>query len=90
MKCLKIDTDADRQGTDSAPCSLHQCGRKRCKMYRVHYLVKGVEFDFKRVDHKMYIDARDYFIDGGLYYFRLNEFNYLTLAKEDIISIERW
>lgn len=58
-------------------------------MYRVHYLEKGVVFDFKRIDHEMYIDACDYFIQGGLYYFRLNEFSYMTIAKEDIISIER-
>ena len=59
-------------------------------MYRIHYLEKGVVSDFKRIDHEMYFNAQDYFIVGGLYYFRLNEFNNKTIAIEDIISIERW
>lgn len=58
-------------------------------MYRVHYLEKGPIFDFKRIDHERYIHAIDYFVSGGLYYFRLNEFSYKTIAKEDIIDIER-
>lgn len=55
---------------------------------RVHYVEKGPVFDFKRIDHERCIVAYGYFIHGGLYYFKLNEYNYKTIAKEDIINIE--
>lgn len=46
---------------------------------------------YKCIDNLKELYARSYFtggISGDLYYFRLNEFNYKTLSKEDIISIE--
>ena len=56
-------------------------------MFEVKYVEKGQEHDFKRIDHEMHIIARDYFKVGGLYYFRINEFSYVTIADEDIIHI---
>ena len=56
-------------------------------MWEVQYIEKGIEHDFKRVDYEMYLVARSYFKDGGLYYFRINEFNYVTIAEEDILHI---
>ena len=46
---------------------------------------------FRCIDNLKELYAHSYFtsgISGELYYFRLNEFNYKTLGKEDIISIE--
>ena len=42
------------------------------------------------IDREKTFYAKDYFIPKGtsLYYFILNEFNYKTVAKEDIINIE--
>ena len=56
-------------------------------MLEVKYIERGQEHDFKRIDHKMYLIARSYFRNGGLYYFRINEFNYVTIAEEDILHI---
>lgn len=56
-------------------------------MWEVKYIEKGQVFDFKRVDHELYLIARSYFKTGGLYYFRINEFEYVTIAEEDIIHI---
>ena len=56
-------------------------------MFEVKYIEKGQVFDFKRIDHEMYLIARSYFKSDGLYYFRINEFNYVTIADEDIIHI---
>lgn len=46
---------------------------------------------FRCIDNLKELYVRSYFtsgISGNLYYFKLNEFNYKTLSKEDIISIE--
>ena len=46
---------------------------------------------FKCIDNLKEFRAWSYFtggISGNLYYFKLDRFNYKTLAKEDIISIE--
>ena len=46
---------------------------------------------FRCIDNLKELYAHSYFtggISGDLYYFRLSEFNYKTLSKEDIISIE--
>lgn len=56
-------------------------------MWEVKYIEKGKEHDFKRIDHERFIIALSYFKIGGLYYFRINEFNYVTIADEDIIHI---
>ena len=46
---------------------------------------------YKCIDNLKELYARSYFaggISGNLYYFKLDRYNYKTLAKEDIISIE--
>lgn len=57
-------------------------------MFRVKYIEKGPEHDFKRIDHDRYIIASSYFKSGSLYYFRVDEFNYTVIADEDIIEVE--
>ena len=60
-------------------------------MVKVIYREKQFINKYKCIDNLKELYARNYFaggISGELYYFRLNEFNYKTLAKEDIISIE--
>ena len=46
---------------------------------------------YKCIDNLKEFRAWSYFtsgISGDLYYFKVDRFNYKTLAKEDIISIE--
>ena len=46
---------------------------------------------YKCIDNLKEFRAWSYFtsgISGNLYYFKLDRFNYKTLAKEEIISIE--
>ena len=46
---------------------------------------------YKCIDNLKELYTRIYFtsgISGNLYYFKLDRYNYKTLAKEDIISIE--
>lgn len=46
---------------------------------------------YKCIDYPKELYAYSYFTSGissDLYYFKLNEFNYKTLGKEDVISIE--
>ena len=57
-------------------------------MIMVKYIEKGREHDFKRVDRERNIVAINYFINGGLYYFRINRFSYVTIAKEDVLEMK--
>ena len=60
-------------------------------MVKVIYRERQFIDKYKCIDNLKELYARSYFtsgISGNLYYFRLNEFNYKTLGKEDIISIE--
>ena len=60
-------------------------------MLKVIYRDRVFIDKYKCIDNLKELYARNYFtggISGELCYFRLNEFNYKTLAKEDIISIE--
>ena len=60
-------------------------------MVKIIYRERQFIDKYKCIDNLKELYARSYFtggISGELYYFRLNEFNYKTLAKEDIISIE--
>lgn len=43
---------------------------------------------FKCIDYKKELKAWSYFQSGGLYYFKVDKFNYKVLAIEDTISIE--
>ena len=60
-------------------------------MLKIIYRERQFINKYKCIDNLKELYARSYFtsgILGDLYYFRLNRFNYKTLAKEDIISIE--
>lgn len=58
---------------------------------KVTYVEKGTEHDFKRIDTIKTFFARSYFQASGtsLLYFRIDEFNIKTIAKEDVIKIEQ-
>ena len=46
---------------------------------------------YKCIDYPKELYARSYFtsgISGDLYYFKVDRFNYKTLGKDEIISIE--
>lgn len=60
------------------------------KRYKVTFIEKGNEFNFKRIDKEITFYAISYFKPAGtsLVYFRLDEYNMKTISEEDIISIE--
>ena len=57
-------------------------------MLKVTYRERIFLDRFRCIDYKKELKACSYFKSGDLYYFRLNEFNYKTLGKEEIINIE--
>ena len=60
-------------------------------MLKVIYRERQFINKYKCIDNLKELYAHSYFtggISGDLYYFRLSEFNYKTLSKENIISIE--
>lgn len=60
-------------------------------MLKVTYKERVFIDKYKCIEFKRDFKAWSYFtsgISGELYYFRLNEFNYKTLGKNEIISIE--
>lgn len=59
-------------------------------MYRITYNRKGIPHDFKRIDTIETFTANSYFKPNGvsLIYFKVDRFNYVTVAEEDIISID--
>ena len=60
-------------------------------MLKVIYRDRVFIDKYKCIDNLKELYARSYFtggISGELYYFKLDRYNYKTLAKEDIISIE--
>ena len=60
-------------------------------MFKVIYRDRIFIDTYKCIDNLKEFRAWSYFtggISGELYYFRLNEFNYKTLGKDEIISIE--
>ena len=60
-------------------------------MLKVIYRERQFINKYKCIDNLKELHAHSYFtggISGDLYYFKLDRFNYKTLAKEDIISIE--
>lgn len=60
-------------------------------MLKVIYRERVFIDKYKCIDYPKEFRAWSYFtsgISGDLYYFKLDRFNYKTLAKEDIISIE--
>ena len=60
-------------------------------MLKVTYRERHFMGKYRCIDYTRELFANSYFVDGisgELYYFRLNEFNYKTLGKDEIISIE--
>ena len=60
-------------------------------MLKVIYRERVLIDTYKCIDNLKEFRAWSYFtggISGNLYYFKLDRFNYKTLGKEDIISIE--
>lgn len=60
-------------------------------MLKVIYRERVFIGKYKCIDNLKELHAHSYFtsgISGDLYYFKLDRFNYRTIAKEDIISIE--
>lgn len=60
-------------------------------MLKVIYRDRVFIDTYKCIDYPKELYARSYFtsgISGDLYYFKVDRFNYKTLSKEDIISIE--
>lgn len=58
---------------------------------KVTYIEKGIEHDFKRIDREKTFFAISCFNpeNTGLVYFKTDAFNFKTISKEDIISIEK-
>lgn len=60
-------------------------------MLKVTYRERNFIDKYKCIDNLKELFARSYFTSGtsdNLYYFKVDRFNYKTLAGEDIISIE--
>lgn len=60
-------------------------------MVKVTYKERHFINKYRCIDYTKELFAHSYFtggISGELYYFRLDEFNYKTLGKDEIISIE--
>lgn len=57
-------------------------------MLKVTYRERIFIDRFKCIDYKKELKAWSYFQSGGLYYFKVDKFNYKVLAIEDTISIE--
>lgn len=60
-------------------------------MLKIIYRERNFIDTYKCIDNLKELYARSYFtggISGDLYYFKVDRFNYKTLAGEDIISIE--
>ena len=60
-------------------------------MLKVTYKERHFISKYRCIDYTKELFAYSYFVGGiseELYYFRLNEFNYKTLGKDEIISIE--
>lgn len=60
-------------------------------MFKVIYRDRVFIDTYKCIDYPKELYAWSYFtggISGDLYYFKVDRFNYKTLSKEDIISIE--
>ena len=86
MKIEVIDTD-----TMNIICEYEITRQKVANMLKVIYRDRIFIDTYKCIDNLKELYARSYFtggISGNLYYFKLSEFNYKTLAGEDIISIE--
>ena len=60
-------------------------------MVKVTYKERHFINKYRCIDYEKELLANSYFVGGisnELYYFRLDEFNYKTLGKDEIINIE--
>ena len=57
-------------------------------MVKVTYRERVFIDRFRCIDYKKEFKAWNYWKSGGLYYFKVDRFNYKVLAIEDTISIE--
>ena len=55
---------------------------------KVTYIEKGRPIDFKRIDTEKTVNLIKVWEVGGLLYGYKNQFEVVSIAKEDIISIE--
>ena len=58
------------------------------KLYKITYIEKGQPFDYKRIDKTKTFIAIDYQLWQNCHLFKVNQFEYKTIANEDILSIE--
>ena len=57
-------------------------------MLKVTYRERVFIDKYKCLDYKKELKAWSYWQSGGLYYFKVDRFNYKVLGVEDTISIE--
>ena len=57
-------------------------------MVKVIYKERHFIDRFRCIDHKKEFKAWSYWQSGGLYYFKVDRFNYKVLGIKDTISIE--
>ena len=57
-------------------------------MVKVTYRERHFIDRFRCIDYKRELKAWNYWKSGGLYYFKVDRFNYKVIAVEDTISIE--
>lgn len=56
--------------------------------YKITYLEKGIPHDFKRIDTVRKVTLYKTWTVGGLLYGYKDQFNVVSIAKEDIIEME--
>ena len=56
--------------------------------YKITYIEKGIPHDFKRIDTICKVTLSRAFRSGGLLYGYRDRFNIMSIAMEDIISME--
>lgn len=55
----------------------------------ITYIEKGVPFDFKMIDKIKSVRVREFaFKHGDILYYKKNEFEYFTVAAEDVLKVE--
>ena len=57
-------------------------------MVKVTYRERHFIDRFRCIDYKRELKAWDYWQSGGLYYFKVDRFNYKVIGIEDTINIE--
>ena len=57
-------------------------------MVKVTYRERHFLDKYRCIDYTRELFAHSYWQDGGLYYFKVDRFNYKVIAVEDTINIE--